>query len=567
MLANFKIGTKIIVIVLLMAAFMAAISGTGIFSLAKINHAVEEVRLTASEIRLGGGMNTNAVAISRAEYSLAAFLTKENVDASKRDIAEQRKTFEERLAAARKNQDEEHKKLLDAIEVAYKDYVKHLDLSIAKADQWAGKVDISGGQKEVADEVLTSRPLAAKLRAAVREYVSKIEKQGNDITAQAEATYGRVRWILISIAAAGVLVGIALGVLVSQVGVVGPTLKIVECLKALSGGNLQVEVFGTERKDEVGDIAKTTLVFKDNMLKTKQMEEEARQAEIRAAHEKKALMKKMADDFESNVGGIVTAVSTAATELESSATAMSATAEETNRQATAVAAAYEEASANVQTVASAAEELSSSIAEIGSQVTQATKVSASAVEEANRADGMVQGLAQSAQKIGEVVELITSIADQTNLLALNATIEAARAGDAGKGFAVVAAEVKNLANQTAKATEEIGTQIGGIQSSTKEAVTAIQAIGKVIGEINQISSAIAAAVEEQGAATKEIARNVELASAGTKEVSSNIAGVTQAAGETGQASTQIKEAAKELSQQSESLRSQVDKFIAQIRAG
>ena len=197
---------------------------------------------------------------------------------------------------------------------------------------------------------------------------------------------------------------------------------------------------------------------------------------------------------------------------------------------------------------------------------QSATVAAGAVEEANRADGMIQSLVQAAQKIGEVVELITSIADQTNLLALNATIEAARAGDAGKGFAVVAAEVKNLANQTAKATEEIGSQIGGIQTATKDSVAAIKSIGKVIGEINQISSAIAAAVEEQGAATKEIARNVEQASAGTKDVSSNIAGVTQAASETGQASGQIHQAAQELSQQSSALKDVVEKFLADVRA-
>jgi methyl-accepting chemotaxis protein len=567
MLANFKIGTKVIAIVVFLAAVMAAISGVAIFALAEMYDDAKGINKASVQIRLGGGMNTNAVAMNRGEYSLGMLPTRENVEATKKDIEAQRKVFEERFAQAREAQDEDQKKLLDAIETAYQAYLKGLAATIVKADQWAGKVEISGGQKEIADIAADHRPLASNLRNAVRAYVTLSEEHGHRLAEMAEKLYGTMRWVLSGVALAGIVIGMALGVLISQAGVVNPITKIVACLKSLSEGNLQTDVFGTERKDEVGDIAKTTLVFKENMLRTKQMEEEAKQAEIRAAQEKKALMQKMANDFESSVGGIVSAVSAAATELETSATAMSATAEETSRQATAVAAASEEASANVQTVASAAEELSASISEISNQVTQATKVSASAVDEANRADTMVQGLAQSSQKIGEVVELITSIADQTNLLALNATIEAARAGDAGKGFAVVAAEVKNLANQTAKATEEIGTQIGAIQGSTKDAVAAIQSISKVIGEINQISSAIAAAVEEQGAATKEIARNVEQASSGTKEVSANIAGVTQAAGETGQASTQIKDAAKELSQQSETLRAQVDKFIAQIRAG
>ena len=375
-----------------------------------------------------------------------------------------------------------------------------------------------------------------------------------------ELTVFSIITLAMLVVTAGFAVVIVLGITRSLAGLTGVT-------ERLAGGDTSVDIEGTERKDEIGTMAQAVRVFKENMIKARQMEGETKQAEIRAAKEKRELMQKMANDFEASVGGIVNAVSSAATEMESSAQAMSATAEETSKQATAVAAASEQASTNVQTVASAAEELSSSVSEISRQVAQSAKIAAGAVEEANRANTMVQGLANAAQKIGEVVELITSIADQTNLLALNATIEAARAGDAGKGFAVVAAEVKNLANQTARATEEIGAQIGGIQGATKDSVAAIQSIGKVIGEISQISSTIAAAVEEQGAATQEIARNVDQAASGTKEVSSNIAGVTQAAGEAGQASGQILEAAKDLSRQSETLKSEVGKFLHQIRNG
>ncbi|MFM2043807.1 MAG: hypothetical protein RLY86_2383 [Pseudomonadota bacterium] len=275
---------------------------------------------------------------------------------------------------------------------------------------------------------------------------------------------------------------------------------------------------------------------------------------------------RMTADFEQSVKAVVETVAAAATELEASAQSMSVTAEETNRQSTVVAAAAEQASANVQTVAAAAEELSASITEISKQVSHSSRIAAKGAEEAQATRDVVDGLAQSAQKIGEVVDLISSIANQTNLLALNATIEAARAGEAGKGFAVVASEVKALAQQTQKATEEIASQIGAIQSASTSSVDAIRRITDVIGEVNQIASAIAAAIEEQGAATREIARNVEQAAQGTHEVSANIGSVTTAAAEAGAAASQVAGSSGELSRQSALLSRQVDRFLEEMRA-
>jgi len=320
-----------------------------------------------------------------------------------------------------------------------------------------------------------------------------------------------------------------------------------------------------DRHDEFAPVASALAVFREAKVAMKKMNEEQAEREAKAEEDKRRMMNQMADDFQNSVGGVVQTVSSASAELQSSAQSMTAISEETSTLATSVAAASEEASTNVQTVASAAEELSSSISEISRQVAQSTGIASTAVAESERANEMVQGLADAANKIGLVVDLISDIADQTNLLALNATIEAARAGEAGKGFAVVASEVKNLANQTAKATEEISSQISGVQGATQDSASAIQGISQTIGEISEITSAIAAAVEEQGAATQEIARNVEQASAGTSEVSSNITGVTQAAGEAGQSASQVLGAASELSQQSELLKTEVDKFIAQVR--
>jgi methyl-accepting chemotaxis protein len=316
-----------------------------------------------------------------------------------------------------------------------------------------------------------------------------------------------------------------------------PITGMTGAMERLAEGDLDIVVPAQGQKDEIGNMAGAVQVFKENAHKVRRMEQQraadTRRNERKVQSELRALNNAMDEEVQGAVSAVVEKTDT----MQASAQGMAATAEETNRQSTAVAAAAERASANVQTVAAAAEELSSSITEISRQVAQSSQIAGGAVRESEHTNQQIQGLAETVGRISEVVSMITDIADQTNLLALNATIEAARAGEAGKGFAVVASEVKNLANQTAKATDEIGSQIEGVQTATEGAVTAIESIGKTIGEIDEIASAIAAAVEEQGAATQEIARNVEQAAAGTREVSENISGVTQAAGETGQGAT------------------------------
>jgi len=384
-------------------------------------------------------------------------------------------------------------------------------------------------------------------------------------TAEVRAPVDSMRNQMLLIGVTLLLVTAAVGTFLSR-GISRQISQMTETMRALAGGDLAVEVGGTTRSDEIGDMARAVSVFKDNAIKSKELEAAAAEADRQAQEDKRQAMHELADRLDSAVGGVVDAVGAASDELQGTAKSMSSTAEQTSQQAAAVAAASEEASTNVQTVASAAEEMSSSVDEIRRQVGQSTEIAGRAVQEAQRTNATVQGLAEAAEKIGEVVNLISAIAEQTNLLALNATIEAARAGEAGKGFAVVASEVKSLANQTATATEQIATQIGSMQSVTGEAVDGIGAIGGTIEKINEITTTIAAAVEQQGAATQEIARNVQEASKGTGEVSSNIAGVSQAASASGASAKQVLDATGKLNEESQNLRTEVEKFLQQIRA-
>ena len=348
--------------------------------------------------------------------------------------------------------------------------------------------------------------------------------------------------------------------------ITAPLQRMTVTMNDLASGKLDIEVPGVGRGDEVGEMAKAVEVFKSNAVARQSLEVEQRAAESRAVAGRKADMNKMADDFEIAVGRIVETVSLASSQLEISASTLTATAERAQELTTTVAAASEEASTNVQSVASATEEMASSVTEISRQVQESARMANDAVGQARTTNERVSELSKAATRIGDVVELINTIAGQTNLLALNATIEAARAGEAGRGFAVVASEVKALAEQTAKATGEIGQQITGIQAATQESVNAIQAISGTIEKLSEISSAIAAAVEEQGAATQEISRNVQQAAMGTQRVSTNITDVQRGANETGSASSQVLSAAQSLSGDSNRLKQEVGRFLDSVRA-
>lgn len=383
-----------------------------------------------------------------------------------------------------------------------------------------------------------------------------------------KARIAHVRWAEMvngGVALALFLTAVVYVLIAVQRGAINPLRTLTETMRRLATHDLTAEIGGLGRGDELGGMARAVRVFKDSMIETDRLHAEQDAGQRRQTERGQKIEASVAD-FETMISEVVNTVSSSATELQSTAQSMAATSEETSRQSTSVAAASEQATRNVQAVASATEELSVSVREIGQQVAHTSDVIKEAVRQAMQSNEQVQGLTSTAEKIGDVVRIISDIAGQTNLLALNATIEAARAGDAGKGFVVVASEVKALATQTTKATQEIATQIKEIQEATQIAAHSIQSVTETIGKVNETATAIASSVEEQGAAAQEISRNVLQAAQGTREVSGNITGVSEAAHQTGAAATQVLASAAELAKNGETLKVRVESFLRDVRA-
>jgi len=560
--SKFSIRAKIISVIIFM---LAAICGLGLLAIRSMQtsnaHTVDIATNWLPSVRILGELRAD---INLFRVALRAHVMAETLEAKDAGekrlagildaIARDRKTYEPVITSA------EERAIYDNWSRAWDRYLDGVKLVVEESRKSAGRVP-----HEATD-------LLSKTVAVVAAESDKFLKQDIDLnntgaetaTRDAADGYARAFWLVLAIIMTSIAAGISVGIYLVQ-DVSRGIASIIKPMQALANGDLSVEVMHRGEATEIGAMADTLQVFKEALIGKKAADEAAARG-AEAKIERGRRVDHITRAFEATVGEIVDTVSSAATQLESSAGALSTTADRSQQVSTIVAAASEEASTNVQSVAAATEELSSSITEISRQVQQSARMAADAVDQARQTNDRVGELSKAAARIGDVVELINTIAGQTNLLALNATIEAARAGDAGRGFAVVASEVKALAEQTAKATEEIGQQISGIQAATQKSVGAIRDISGTIEKLSEISAAIAAAVEEQGAATQEISRNVQQAAQGTQQVSENVVDVQRGATETGSASSMVLSAAQSLASDSERLGCEVAKFLDAVRA-
>ncbi|MCK1338663.1 MCP four helix bundle domain-containing protein [Bradyrhizobium sp. 38] len=561
-MSKLSIVFKLLAVLSVLVLSLAGVGVTAIGTMQNINsHTVEIAESWLPGVRALGSLRAD---INELRVALRLHLMQDTIegkDAAEKRLAslqaridQTRKVYEPLITTA------EERSLYGQWAKAWAEYLIGVQDVMALSRKGVGHFPTD------ANELLQTK--VAKMAQAADPLLQKgieLNNRGAELeTKQAADSYAMIFRVLVGIIVLSVVIAIgAAYYLVRDVS--RGIASIIRPMQSLGEGDLSAEVPHRGERTEIGSMADALQIFKEALIAKKAADEAAAhdaEAKIERGRRVDAITRK----FEAMIGEVVGTVSSASTELEASASTLTNTAQRGQELATVVAAASEEASTNVQAVASASEELSSSITEISRRVQDSARMAAEAVEQATRTNDRVNALSQAASRIGDVVELINTIAGQTNLLALNATIEAARAGDAGRGFAVVASEVKALAEQTAKATGEIGAQVSGIQAATQESVSAIQEIGGTIERLSEVAAAIAAAVEQQGAATQEISRNVQQASVGTQEVSSNITDVQRGAIETGEASNEVLSAAKSLATDSTRLKVEVAQFLESVRA-
>lgn len=562
---NRRLLSKLMMLVAFMGALIIVMGVMGIHSLKTLDMKANDMEESAKEALLAGSMRENLLTLEQLKMHMVADPSTKVVADAKAAMEAEKKEFDEQLTELEKTADSAQKSMLEKIRSQYDQYVDALE-ETAKVASSIDNFSLSEVQSKIKQTAQSSDDESQALNKIVTEYSDESTQNVSKLSDDVTELYTNISQLMVVVLVGGLVAGSLMGFILARYGIARPIAAIVSVLQQLAEGKFDANITGANRRDEVGDIARTAVIFKENGLQKLRLEEQQKENEKRAEAEKKAMMNKLANDFEAGLQGIVSSVAAASTELYQTAEEMSKTAESAGEQSTQVAQASQSTAANVQSVAAAAEEMTSAVKEINEQISKSMQAIHDTVNKVDAANQSSQNLAQASEAIGSMATSIEQISGQINLLALNATIESARAGEAGKGFAVVASEVKNLANQTQKSTGEIQSQIKEVQNVSSEVVDALKTIKDAVAKVNEYSTAISAAVEEQSAANQDVAKNMTTASSGVDQITRGIGSVTQSIQLTSQSTRQVLDAAKMLSQQSEKLNNEVKSFLVGVRA-